>query len=197
MKNFVFLVSLILVAVLVVPSYAGKPATRLPSGIRVYDANDQFLGLFLGFMPVVSSGLVSGPGYVEIFVPALNYTVAINVYGSEGWRGNIFRAIDAVDYETNDCTGPTAYPIAYGTGHTPAQFLDIYASVTNDMRFRYYRPVGDSILKTITVRSSWTEYGCVNRSSPEEFTLFEATEIPESAFPFTLPVALPLRYELN
>ena len=59
--------------------------------VRVYDADDQYLGILLGFPAMTHT-------FVQIFIPGLNNATTIRQDTGDLPKGDLF-------YESNDCTG--------------------------------------------------------------------------------------------
>jgi hypothetical protein len=167
------------------PGPEGPPGS--PGGVKVYDATDpnQYLGILVG-------GGVHGVS--EIFMPDLNKIVLVNRSDGEIPVGVwYFEKIDC------DLTGPVyvgtsdlIYRLSYNgdpkyyIGQGPQQWLTVGVDFLSKLRSGCFGdPCGpDSCC-------SW----CENESpGSARFGLYEAYEVLE-ALPFTVPVALPLRYE--
>ena len=134
-------------------------------GVKVYDANDQFLGIL-----VDEEGT---PYYrMKVFVPSLSRVVSIGYADGEIPFGHLY-------FSTNNCSG-----IPYGH---PAMRYQIFQ--TNDGR---YFTSEDSQVGRISVNS--TLYYGVNciKSSPVSMIVISLREV---TLPFSLPITHPLKFE--
>jgi hypothetical protein len=152
----------------------GPPGT---GAVKLFDANDQFLGYFLGIYS--DKG---GRPYYQIFIPSTKLTTLISGDDIVSTGGHLY-------YDSTDCSGkaylldnsffgfvkrtasdPRKYIILTENEpeHVPASFWDIDGSC------QPFSPPSDRFDS-----SSW-----------HEFIL-----IPEANIPFHLPLAVPLRFD--
>lgn len=153
-------------------------------GIKVYDANEQFLGILL-------DGSFKHSAAYEIFIPSLNVvTVILQETGAR--VADIMRSFGNVYFEDNDCCGP-AY---LGTFSTAPNILYRFGSSGNSSR--YFFGVAPEE-KGFYVSSKINFKGdCLHRVSSKQRHSdrgYRAIEISKEEIPFNLPVPLPLRYE--
>lgn len=144
-----------------------EPAPANGGSVKVYDANDQFLGI-----------LLNNGSSVEIFIPDLNMDTLIDTATGE-------IPIGYTTYESTDCTGEPMISI-YSSGNRLWRILingeEIYMA-------------GTGIPVEKEGNSIW--HGSVNtcqRSSWEKMFLSDSISIPKEDIPFTLPAALPLKF---
>ena len=142
--------------------------------LRVYDANDQDLGIYAGISNQISRGFL-------IFLPGLQRFISL--YGLGGNIG-ADRKIDCLFFESTNCTGTpyvqsTNFPtqeIFYNAYHDNYVILDFSPVVIN---YRSYTTNGN------------TECSTINDSN----TLYEAVEFLINELPFDYPAQPPLRIE--
>lgn len=144
-----------------------EPAPANGGSVKVYDANDQFLGI-----------LLNNGASVEVFIPDLNLDTLIDTATGE-------IAIGYTTYESTDCKGEP--------------MISIYSSGNRLWR---YSINGEEIYMTGTGipvqkegHSVW--YGSNNicqDTSWEKMFFPDSISIPKKDIPFTLPVALPLKF---
>ncbi len=164
-------VVLVLVTVLcfsLVPSaMAPKPQPKA-TGIHGYDANGQYLGILMTH---------GGPYFIQIFIPSIGKFINAMKY-------QIYPDMSSIIYQTNDCTGPeflislsTTYPdhVAYRSDIDKIYIMMAREWIT--MNSYYNFESGECFVGTNT-----NFYVPIIEIAPEEL-------------PFTLPLALPLRYE--
>ena len=149
---------------------------QVNSGIHVYDATGQHLGISLGQKVDVHNP--STRELTEIFIPSLNYSTYINN------RTGYTTCAAVISFSTNDCTGPR---FLYNSGV-------IYSS---DSLGKFY--VGTNVfqIEEIIAGSYLDCYGRCVTTNWGAGTYFQAVEIAEDDIPFNLPVSLPLRYEMD
>lgn len=187
-KSFIIIsFSVLLISIIAstaIPAQTAK-TTELP-GIRVYDANDQFIGILL------DKSFQSGSTSV-IFIPSLNVaTVITEEIGAE--PGDIIRSLGNIYFENSHCSGP-----AYLETFTTAPNI-LYRIGGYDSPPRYFLAIAPD--KRDFIISSKLDFrgDCrpwVNSKSRHSRRGYKAKEIPPEKIPFSLPVALPLRYELR
>jgi len=134
--------------------------------IQVYDASGQYLGL------LVERGKMQDEAVV--FIPGINKFAAIQQTTGEIESTNL-------TFETNGCIGTPYF----------AGGVDFIRQCNG----KYY--VGGAEKRNLPRVSTLIANGeCLQWSSDFDklADMFAATEIPESDIPFSLPVALPLRY---
>jgi len=179
-----------------------KGSAAANSGISVYDANNQFLGVYAKEIMI---GL-EGTSY-EIFVPAPvaafvtirpNGTISDTYDPSDEYSYPlIYSRTDDSSYRSggyftsNDCSGPSFTETTYqrrgskplliaGTG-TAADKYFIYKEKNTDR--------GIVTLKSASFDSSCFPRNVILYTAPQSF---ERTEV---SLPFTMPIAIPLRLE--
>jgi hypothetical protein len=144
-----------------------QPAPANGGSVKVYDANDQFLGI-----------LLNNGASVEVFIPGLNLDTLIDTATGEIATGY-------TTYENLHCTGEPMISI-YSSGNR------LWRMLTNSDEI-YMAGTGIPVQKE--GRSVF--YGSSNtcQNSSWETTFFpESISIPKEDIPFTLPVALPLKF---
>lgn len=146
-------------------------ASRAESGggasIQVYDAAGQYLGVLVGRGKMQDD--------VMIFIPALHKFTTVKQS-----TGQIEST--SLTFESPDCQG---------TAYLPGGVDTIY-----NCAGKYY--VGGTRAHNILRTATQTYQGACVNWSPEYDKLadmFQAKDLAETEIPFTLPVALPLRYE--
>lgn len=152
--------------------------------IRVYDDNDQFLGILLG------ESFKHSPAYI-IFIPSLN-VVTVILEETEAGIADIIRSHGYVYFEDDHCSGP-AY---LGTFLTAPNILYRFGSRDNSPKYF----LGIAPWKKGFVISSKINFtgDCSHQVSSKYRHSkhgYRAVEISKKGIPFTLPVALPLTYE--
>ena len=157
--------------------------------IRVYDANDQFLGILLDANLDNPSASNAEQTHVEIFIPTLNTVTTIRA-GWPDWQdaGTITHLNGSLTYfhEDPDCTG-TLYTWGAGLGVTGLWF---------DMSTSKYYITIPGVVEASIMSSRSPGQECLNQPTPYlRNDVFRTIEVPEQGIPFTMPVALPLRYE--
>lgn len=163
--SIVFLAFFALLVFCVVPVSAQE--NDVAGSIHVYDASGQYLGVLL------ERGKMQDE--VVIFIPGMGKFTAI-----KQTTGEIEST--SLTYDSEDCVG-TPY----------------FAGGVDFIRkcgAKYY--LGGAKARNIPRVSTQIASGECLQWSPvyDKLTeMFEASEIPESSIPFTLPVALPLHYE--
>jgi hypothetical protein len=145
--------------------------------IHVYDANDQFLGILIDYPAM-------------IIIHSLNLFTYINTSSSQ--PGEIGRSSMEVYFEQPYCV--YAPDTTYIRGSNSPQTLRAYLDGSNP-RYFYSITLEENIL--IGIASKLKNGECLEGSYGESSSGTKAVEILEADIPFTLPVALPLRYELQ
>ena len=153
-------------------------ASRTEAEINVYDNDGQYLGI------LERAGYGESAGrhyYIKIFSPSTGrfYTLRNSLDTPEScdlWVAPQY-------YETTDCTGPS-YMSFYP--------LPTYPIVDKTCTGSYVS-LGEP--KVITVRSYKYAPDCECKAYHEPTDAASFEWVPASAPPFTLPVALPFRYE--
>ncbi len=147
--------------------------------VHVYDADDQYLGVFAGTRNSYWKSPNDDNSPIEIFIPSLNIPCYIDLF-----TGNI--AENIIYFSNGDCMG-TKYA-TYSSLFYNAREI----AVPNQPRYF----IG-SLQKTKVMTYSYHRGGdddtCVGSSGLYELSAVD--HIEEEDIPFTLPVALPLRYE--
>lgn len=147
---------------------------------KVYDANNQYLGL---------SNIVHPSIVPTIFIPSLDLEATIAQYGCKS--GSFYRG-NYLYFEGTDCTGKM-----YAQAWPGMPSLGILNQYENGSETIFYKSIGDAQYLNDIVKSSYhLMNGCQN-SVPECSFGYETEQIPSSSIPFTLPVALPLHFENN
>jgi hypothetical protein len=144
-------------------------------GIKVYDANNQYLG----YLGTLYESELSNSGLIEIYIPSLKKFAFIGTWGT--WADDVGKkgifAERSFYYESNNCTGTPYAENIYGIYKGP-----------ND---KYYT-AKNGYPTLITKNSAGGVNGCSHDSSNFDSLLVEAIEV---TLPFTVPVALPFRFE--
>ena len=157
--------------------------------VHVYDADGQYLGILIDYLPDYQPNFVGIVGQrlflVQIFIPGHNKSTYINLRETRSQTaGDILKVY--IYYDDVGCTG-----------NPYARISDIIVRDMNNGRFYY----GVSPISNVLNINSHTDpdypSGCSDYGSPNEFGVAPVLDlnIPEDQFPFSLPVALPLRYE--
>lgn len=146
---------------------SGPPASPGTGSIQVYDANEQYLGILM--YPHM------------IFIPSLKKFISLGTNPHHGTPGDIIT--DYFYYETKDCSGDA---------YMPSEDW-----IQKGVDGKYF--VSDQTRTEVTHWSCWSsdEKICIEFSSPQTSSMVKAVEIPKEEIPFTLPVALPLRYDVQ
>lgn len=142
-------------------------ADSAASGIQVYDASGQYLGV------LVERGKMQDEAV--IFIPGINKFATIQQTTGEIESTNL-------TFESSGCVGTPYF----------AGGVDFIRKCNG----KYY--VGGAESRNILRVSTQLSNGECLQWTPiydKLMEMFAATEISESVIPFTLPVALPLRYE--
>jgi hypothetical protein len=140
------------------------PDQPMSAGIKVYDANNQFLGYSLGRY---ESELV-------VYVPSLKKQVRIKTL-----NGEIFG--DALYYTSNNCTG-TPYHASFTT----------YA--VRKIMGKYYTGISMAPI-SIGVNSAIFDPDNICLVNEQTQFIYGVEQIEVTNFPFSTPVALPMRFE--
>jgi hypothetical protein len=149
---------------------AGLDCELLGADIKVYDAHDHYLGLFVD---LTSSN-------ITIFLPTLGVFVWLTTPASTIPAGNLF-SNDYPSYESTDCSGTP-----YGGGFVPSLM---------QCGVNYCYPDINKGLKTITAKSVNMMGTC--HSTTYSSSLYPLIEIPAGSLPFTFPVILPLHFQYS
>jgi hypothetical protein len=142
------------------------PAQPVSAGIKVYDANNQYLGHFVQF----------NESTLTIYVPSANRMISLYMNGDLG--GQIIYNYDSLVYESSNCTG-TPYVSTYSMYEIREQTGKYYAGALMQSTTKNLFSVG-------------TIGNCVTLTEPYTYEVVEAIEV---ALPFNFPVAIPLRLE--
>jgi hypothetical protein len=138
-----------------------------PAGsITVQDDGNQTLGVLLS----------ETYGTVTIYIPSLNKTAQILTKTDPTYAGKLWDLV--VYYETDNCTG-TLYS---DTNHN---LLSVFENV-------FYTT---STLTHVTIASNRLQYGACTPLAPSERNMYQLQAVLPEDIPFTLPVALPLKYD--
>ena len=138
------------------------------AGIGVFDANGQYLGI-----------LVSDQGS-EVLVFILNLKNITKILKSDG---TIFRGTRDVLYDYANCTGNAYVQLPYN---------NLLNGLIHKFGERYYTG-GVPQQETVNVISRLVGNEC--KTEPDVLTADPVIEVLEEDIPFTLPIAIPLRYE--
>jgi hypothetical protein len=167
----------------------GVPGPQGPPGagaIKVYDANERFLGYLLGQEIGYADG-EQGVGdwtspRVEFFVPSLGAAMIINKSSGKSVDSEPMQ----VFYESFDCTGAAFVSDAI-VGH------DVIFEIAGRNKMVLIRSGKNYVIR---YPNSIINYDGVCTQTAYHLTgTYELIEIPKENIPFPLPVALPLRYE--
>ena len=116
-------------------------------------------------------------------------TVAANIeFSADGTEGRIPKQ-PIIVYEDNDCLGPP--------------YMQISGSITYDCLYGFGYPVNTRYFFSMPPRveglviSSFLDTNGVCHNEPESVECCQTIEVLAEDIPFTLPVALPLRYEMD
>jgi hypothetical protein len=157
----------------------GQQGLSGPAGaVDVYDANGQYLGFFLGhvFTDMTHSG------YVGIFIPALNKSTLISKSD-----GSLFKADLNYCYPTTDCSGD-AY---HCTGTSEIVDVLLQGITTGDK----YQVLLSGMTRIVAASGRAGDGTCTQYENPNgDLPAYQILEFQKEEIPFTLPVALPLRY---
>ena len=138
--------------------------------ILVYDNNNQYLGILLDLS---SSNM-------EVFIPSVEASMDFDFRPHEDEICEYGNAI----FESSDCSGPP-----YSRGPLPRVF-DL--SLT---RGGYYKPT--YIGKQTFTPGSYYEDNCVCEQNNSRYSNAEYYPLIQVQIPFTMPIALPLRFEVR
>ncbi len=160
-------------------------ATSGFSEISVYDANDQYIGVYLASFN--SNGTFT-KNVIEVFNPSLGNSLFIQ-------KENIVE--EEIFFDSNGCTGK-AYVIGSGFGSGATYCDAMFAVIIKDKcQDKYYVTINNDITSIIpNSRADW-ECQCQQYTGTSELSLSEVSEISKASFPFTLPFALPLKLQYS
>jgi hypothetical protein len=145
------------------------------SEVHVYDANDQYLGLYMG---TDNDGF-----FIEIYVPNLGNSIIV--------IENDIQDASTICFESEDCSG-TAYEDTLVPRYP---VFPLYLKGDCQDKYYYRLPVDQ---KKITPKSYLSGCQCIQYPGSPSFNgYFELVEVPKSSFPFTLPLALPLKLKYS
>ena len=150
---------------------------QLSRELKVYDADDQYLGIYAGTVTFNKRTL-------KIFIPELQRSISL--YSMEGTIVYEQR-IDTLFFESTDCTGT---PYVQGQTNHPIQ--DIFYNEYHDNFV-----VIDLNPVTVNYKSWTTDENTRCSELIDSNTLFEAVEILLDELPFAYPVQPPLRIEYH
>lgn len=148
--------------------------------IRVYDANDQFLGILVSY---VGSPILFIPG-ISAFV-TFPYGPDIESFSEEGGRWPLE---PIVIYDKTDCTGSSYLRVGM------PNFLYRLRLCGGDGDI-FVKPIDPIILIDPSSHRLSPSRNCKCTTSRQPFYGRQFIEIPKTKIPFTLPVAKPFRYE--
>ncbi len=160
----------------------------LPGSFKVYDANNQYLGYLVGsgLVPEYQDYQPEGSRYkLDIYVPGLDLIVPIVQY-----TGNMPFSYDDLLFSKVDCKG-TMYLWITNTliRRTTADGVD---------HFYYARKYARTLRYGTGIRSADYNNACSNVSLPwRNIFGYKAIELPPGQIPFTLPLAMPLHFEVQ
>jgi hypothetical protein len=157
----------------------GPPGT--PSAIKVYDANNQDLGIYVRHE--------SGREGVRVLIPGINLFAIIDP--QTGYPSH--RSVGDLYFEESGCTGNNVYYTDPSLIHWPKSIFwsakdggKLY--VVNEQFVNFsYKSHGSS--------PGFGEFLCTTLESGWHDTGYTVTELLIEDLPFTLPVTFPLRYE--
>jgi hypothetical protein len=156
----------------------GATGVRGPQGpgAQVADAAGNTLGMLIGHeVPGSDSGLQAAQGQtLQIFIPQLNKTILL-----DKGTGNAVTSCPELYYTTSDCSG-SAYSLCTSDV--------IFSAVDNTYRFIPSGPTTN-----MYSGSMLTAAGCSSFGGMMDLRL--TTQVTTTQLPFTLPVALPLKYK--
>ena len=153
--------------------------------ILVYDANDQFLGILLSADTQAPGGIYN---VAEIFIPSLRVATIISEdlipSGNPAGTGNGVIISATTFFADSDCSGAPLLQRASNQSDI------LYRSGT-----RYFYATAPLLMNNVPY-SSWLSPNGQCTNGPGNISYVSAaTEVLEAEIPFTLPIALPLRYE--
>jgi hypothetical protein len=166
---------------------AGPSGPAGPAGaINVFDTNNQYLGILIHndpppvrYTPMAAELLETNR--VGIFIPSLNVRAYIDQL-----TGDISKEVDLL-FKSGDCAGT---PFVYAP--------DVLHATSSGANRKYY--VGEGSPQSFVVKSflnHWHEHAtCEEPTFTGTRKGFLATEVAQEVIPFTIPVSLPLRYEV-
>ena len=148
------------------------------SEIKVYDANDQYIGVLFG------DGEHTGQ-QISIFMPQLEMPVFFHAYAD----GEIDESYTGVQYETDDCSGTPYIRLNSGV----KQFIirdgegacKKYYTITRNRK---------SFVPGSFYNSSCE---CIQSTASNSDDYLELSLFPEENFPFSLPVAIPFHFKYS
>ncbi len=158
----------------------GIPGTAGSTGIQVYDANDNYIGIFLGLDTSYPSVFQR---HLNIFVPSVSAILQLN----QTDLSSIENGIGGWVYLQEDCQG-----IAYGLSPTSAGLL-LYSSNTKSY---WTIPYSKSETKKWISRKIG-DYECQNNNDTHTADFVPIQEHTVEEVGFTLPLSLPLRFEVQ
>ncbi len=135
--------------------------------VHVFDANDQYLG-------VLTDG--GGQGFFTVLIPKL--VTMIKISTESGEVADVYGPL----FESNDCSGT---PYFRGNRMYWIQKMDD----------KYF--IGENFPPVVRSLSSWLQNGTCDPDYDHEIPVVPMIEVEEESIPFSVPVALPLRFELR
>lgn len=147
------------------------------SPLKVFDANGQELGLYVGR---------DNNNSTEVFIPSLQKPILISDYNNSGYATFGVSSF----YESEDCTGTIYVNKAVGSSHLifKIRYSD-YVSYASS----YYTVNVDTVAETLTVRSIYDGVICNTNNIGFEPIIGEFLLPTKVDLPFNVPVALPLK----
>jgi len=161
-----------------------------PAGaVKVYDADSQLLGMLIG------TGTYSNNQQAfEILIPSLGRAILVDMVSGDCHKNSTQYGLF---YESQDCTG---------AGYTNAGFFHLILksreACPGHPPFYVVEPNG---IETTFYSSLECDGSCTSipEAYPESFpdgmtrSYYRVTTIPSEDIPFSIPVALPIRYEVS
>lgn len=163
-----------LLFILVFIGFCASSANANAGEIRVYDANGQYLGIFTGSPTTVGHSFAQ-----SIFLPDLNL---------------FFRVYERYDYDPEGLLGEITLG-SYFLDDSGDRFFTALQVITRSCDGTYMLGYGDPIV--ISATGVLNECENTAFTTPRSETVFHLQPFDVTRLPFTLPVALPLRYEYH
>lgn len=158
-----------------------------PGAIKVYDNENQFLGYLLRMITQIDGG----SQYIcEVFIPEHNIALLLTQNGNLSLQDTaepIHQNVEIV-FENDNCQG-----IGYMKGIDSISDVLIMFGTDNNARFFYAKLPRHNNVST----SSALSRDGICRNVTQNSIVLPATEIIREDLPFSIPVKLPLRYEME
>jgi hypothetical protein len=142
--------------------------------IWIYDANSQQVGILVGM----------NDDYMDVFIPALSRVAGITIGAESGIPTDRGRFVNygITYYNNSTCTGAAGL-------FEPVEKLLQYEDYAGNFHYGY----AQSAIPTIFLYELTPWSGCMQLSSSVQ--AFPITIVPDSNIPFTVPIALPIKYQ--